>query len=199
MTIRTHQSTFGISVIQIILLQLLMISITVVSSLSTGASLIQTLSLVPEKTIEPSSPILKQENRFLNSQLKPSTPMSNGVITCQGRSVPWILMAQVQSYHSLQKVYSLTQRGNLLLLIFQPPQTRLTCQNGNSPELVHLLASETNLYHSIKSLKDWLQFITVAQTWTLLKECKSLTTNSKASQQPKSVIKRAKALQTITT
>ena len=199
MTIRTHQSIYGIYVIQIIQLPLSAIFTIVEFYLSTGAFLIQILSLVLEKTTEPLLPISKQVNRSSSSQHKLNTQMLSGAIICLEKSAPWTLMVPALSFPSLQKVFSLTLIDNLLLLIFQPLQMRLTCQNGSNLELVHLSASEINLCHSIRSLKGLSQFITVAPIWTLHKECKSLTISSKASQQPKYATKKAKMRQMTTT
>jgi hypothetical protein len=196
--IRTPQSTFGISVTQITQLLLIMISIIVEFSLSIGAFPIQALLLVQVKTTEPSSPTSKQVNRCLNSQLNPKTKTSNGVTTCQEKSVLWITTVPLLFSHLHQRVFTLTQIANSPLQTFQLLQTRHICQSGSNLELEHLSDSETNLFLSTRSLKGLSLFITVALIKISLKECKSLTTSLRASLLLKYVIKRVRIPKMIT-
>jgi hypothetical protein len=92
-------------------------------------------------------------NRFLNSQLNLKTRTLSGVTTCPEKSVQWITMALLLFFHSLQKVFSLTQIANSPLQISQLLQTRHICLNGSNLELVHPLDSATSSFLSIRSLK----------------------------------------------
>jgi len=196
--IKTHQLTFGISVIQIIQLLLIMTFIIVVFSLSIGAYLTQVLLLVQVKTTELSSLISKQVNMFLSSQLKPKTKTSSGATTCPEKSAQWIAMVPVQFFHLHQKVFSLIQIVSLPLQVFALQQTRHICQNGSNSEQVHPSDLETNLFLLTKNLKVLSQFITAALTKTSPKECKSLTTNLSPSQPLKSATKKARTPKMIT-